>query len=331
MKRVVVTGGAGFIGSHLAEKLARQRYYVIILDDLSTGKMENIRTLIGSRHVSSCGSELIEVNQKNVAFIQGNITDITLLQELFQGVHCVFHHAALARALRSIDDPLITNEVNIKGTLNVLIAARDNGVRKVIYASSSSVYGNTTVLPQVEDMTPNPLSPYALTKLAGEYYCDIFRQIYGLSTICLRYFSVYGSRQDPNSRYAQVCPAFIERLSQNRPPIVFGDGEQSRDFTFIADIVRANILAMESDAEGIYNIGSGRSVTINQLVETLLNLMQIEVKPIYNKPRPGDPRHTLADISKARAFGYEPEWTLSRGLAEVIKDIPNHYEKVDER
>ena len=304
MKKVVVTGGAGFIGSHLAEGLFRQDFHVIILDDLSTGKLENIESLL---------------KRPNVEFICGSITDLPLLQKLFQDVDYVFHQAALARVPRSIKDPLKTNEVNIRGTLNVLMAARETGVKKVIYASSSSVYGGTPTLPQREDMPPNPLSPYALTKLAAEYYCCIFRQIYSLPTICLRYFNVYGPRQDPHSQYATAVPAFMGRVSQNLPPIIYGDGEQSRDFTFVEDVVRANILAAENNAEGVYNIGSGKNVTVNQLAETILSLMGKSLRPIHDKPRLGDPRHTLADIAKAKGLGYEPKWTLEDGLRETNK------------
>ncbi len=304
-KTVAITGGAGFIGSHLTDELATSNS-VIIIDDLSTGKKENIARLI---------------EKDNVTFTQGSILDLSLLQKLFQGVDYVFHLAALARVPRSIEDPLTTNEVNIKGTLSVLLAARDNRVRKVIYASSSSIYGDSPTLPQREDMSPSPRSPYALTKLAGEYYCNIFRQIYGLSTVCLRYFNVYGSRQDPQSQYATVIPAFIGRISQNLPPIIFGDGEQSRDFTFIEDVVQATILAAESNAEGVYNIGSGKSITINRLAEIILNLMQRDLEPVYEKPRPGDPRHTLADISEAKGFGYEPKWALEDGLRRTINEF----------
>jgi len=304
-KTVAITGGAGFIGSNLADELATSNS-VIIIDDLSTGKKENIARLI---------------EKDNVTFTQGSILDLNLLQRLFQGVDYVFHLAALARVPRSIEDPLTTNEVNIKGTLSVLLAARDNRVRKVIYASSSSMYGDSPTLPQREDMSPSPRSPYALTKLAGEYYCNIFRQIYGLSTVCLRYFNVYGSRQDPQSQYATVIPAFIGRISQNLAPIIFGDGEQSRDFTFIEDVVQASILAAESNAAGAYNIGSGKSITINWLAEIILNLMQRDLEPVYEKPRPGDPRHTLADISEAKGFGYEPKWALEDGLRRTIKEF----------
>lgn len=307
MKKAIVTGGAGFIGSHLAEELAERGYKVIILDNLSTGKLENIADLL---------------RKDNVEFVQGSITDLLLLQKLFQGAEYVFHQAALARVPRSIEDPLTTNDVNIKGTLNVLLAAKENGIRKVIYASSSSVYGDTSSLPQTESMPPNPLSPYALTKLAGEHYCDIFSRIYGISTVSLRYFNVYGARQNPRSQYATVIPAFIERICRNLPPIIYGDGEQSRDFTFIEDVVQANVLAAEADsAKGVYNIGSGKSYTINRLAEIITNLLHKDLKPIHNEPRPGDPKHTLADVSKARSFGYEPKWTLEHGLSEVIKEF----------
>ncbi len=306
MTKVVVTGGAGFIGSHLAEELVRRGYYVIILDDLSTGRMENIEQL-----PSKIGIE----------FVKESITNLPLLRQLFQGVQYVFHEAALARVPRSIEDPLSTNEVNIKGTLSVLLAAKENGVSKVVYASSSSVYGEVSTLPQREEMPPNPLSPYALTKLAAEYYCQIFQSIYGLSTVCLRYFNVYGSRQDLQSKYATAVPAFMNRISQNLPPVIYGDGKQSRDLTFIEDVVRANLLAAESDASGVFNIGSGRSTTINELAETILQLMGRRLAPIHEKPRLGDPRRTLADISKARSFGYEPKWTLRDGLAKTIAQI----------
>lgn len=304
MTKVVITGGAGFIGSHLAEELLNQGYYVIILDDLSTGKLENINGLL---------------TKNNAEFTRGSVTDLPLLQKLFQDVEHVFHQAAIATVPGSIEDPLTSNEVNAVGTLKVLLAARDNGVKKVIYASSCSVYGNASTLPQKEDIPPNPLSPYALTKLVGEYYCDIFRQMYGLSTVCLRCFNVYGARQDFNSQYAAVIPSFIERVSQDQPPIIFGDGNQSRDFIFVKDVVRANILAAQNNAEGTYNIGSGKSITINELAQTILKLTDRNLPPVYEKPRPGEVRHSLADITKAKSFGYEPSWTFEEGLIETIE------------
>jgi len=309
VEKVVVTGGAGFIGSHLAEELARRGYYVIILDDLSTGRLKNITDLL---------------RKDNARFVRSSITELSLLRKLFQGVEYVFHHAAIARVPHSIEDPLTTNEVNIRGTLNVLMAARENRVRKVIHASSSAVYGETPSLPQREAMTPNPLSPYALTKSAGENYCEIFRQIYGLSTVSLRYFNVYGPRQDPHSQYATVIPAFIRSISRNLPPIIFGDGEQSRDFIFVEDVVRANILAAKTHAQGPYNIGSGKSITINHLAEVILSLMQKDSQPIREKPRTGDPRHTLAEISKAEGFGYKPEYSLEEGLEATIPFYAHH-------
>ncbi len=302
--KLLVTGGAGFIGSHLAEELVRRGNYVIIVDNLSTGKMENIKELLG---------------KDDTEFVQGSITDLPLLQRLFRDVEYVFHQAALARVPRSIEDPVSTNEANINGTLNVLVAAKENGVRKVIYASSSSVYGDNPTLPQREDLPPSPLSPYALTKLAGEYYCRIFRRIYGLSTVCLRYFNVYGPRQDHGSQYAAVIPLFIKRLSEGKPPIIFGDGKQTRDFTFVKDVVTANIIAAESTASGILNIARGESVTINDLASLIASIMEKNIKSIYQESRPGDIRHSLADISKARAIGYEPRYSLEDGVRETIR------------
>ena len=303
MKKVIITGGAGFIGSHLAEELINQGYYVIILDDLSTGKLENINGLL---------------KKNNAEFIRGSVTDLPLLQQLFRDVEYVFHQAALTAILGSIEEPLTTNEVNIGGTLRVLIVARDNKVSKVIYASSSSVYGDTTTIPQKEDMSPNPLSPYALSKVSGEYYCAIFRQMYGLSTVCLRYFNVYGPRQDSGSQHATVIPAFIRKVSQDLPPIILGDGTKSRDFVFVKDVARANILAVQNNAEGTYNIGSGKSTSINKLAQTIPRVMGKNLPPVYREPRPGEPGHSLADITKAKSFGYEPSWSLEDGLTETI-------------
>ena len=303
MEKVVVTGGAGFIGSHLAEELVSQGYYVIIVDDFSTGRQENIDSLI---------------RQKKSEFIGGSITDLKFLQKVFQDVSYVFHLAALARVPQSVADPLTTNEINVNGTLNVMLAAKENGVKKVIYSSSSAVYGKSLVLPQSEAMPLNPLSSYALTKLVGEYYGSIFNQIYNLATVSLRYFNVFGSRQDPLSPYANVIPVFISRVSQDLPPIIYDDGEQSRDFIYVDDVVRANILAMKKGVEGVYNIGSGTSTTINELVTAILAILQKELEPVYEKPRLGDPKHTLAEISKASQFGYKPEYSLEEGLRAII-------------
>ena len=304
MEKVIVTGGAGFIGLHLAEELARRGYQVTILDDLSTGEMENIKELL---------------KKGSVQFIQDSITNFSLLKELFQGAIYVFHQAALPSVPRSVKDPLAANEVNITGTLNVLLAARDNKVRKVVYASSSSVYGDTPTLPKKEDMVPHPQSPYAVSKLAGEHYCRVFQEVYGLATACLRYFNVYGPRQNPDSQYAAVIPRFIRWASEGSPLIIFGDGEQTRDFTFIADAVEANILAAEGNASGVFNIGRGKSIAINELAQLVIKLTGNNVEPVHREPREGDIRHSLADISKARTLGYEPRYNLEEGLEETRK------------
>lgn len=302
-KRVAITGGAGFIGSNLADELATNNS-VIIIDDLSTGKKENIASLI---------------EKDNVQFVQGSILDLGLLQECFRGVDFVFHLAALPSVPRSLKDPQATNAVNITGTLNVLLAARDNKVKKVIYSSSSSVYGDTHILPKNEDLLPCPESSYAVTKLCAEYYCQVFQKVYRLNTVCLRYFNVYGPRQNPSSEYAAVIPRFISRTLQGKPPIIFGDGEQTRDFTIVGDAVAATILAADSDAIGIFNVGTGNRVTINELAELVLKLTGKDLEPVHQEPRPGDIRHSLADISKAKAFNYNPEHSLESGLKETIK------------
>jgi len=307
-KAVVVTGGAGFIGSHLAEELLKRRCQVIILDDLSTGKLENISHLVNTK-----GS------RNSAEFVRGSITDFALVKNVFRGMDYVFHQAAMPSVPRSIENPRATHEANITGTLNVLLAARDNGVKKVIYASSCAVYGDTPTLPVREDVFPNPQSPYAVTKLAGEYYCRVFHQVYGLPTVCLRYFNIYGPRQDPTSQYAAVIPLFIQKVLDGRPPIIFGDGKQTRDFAFVKDVVEANILAAESDAAGVYNIGKGERVSINRLAKLVIKLVGNSVEPLHEESRAGDIRHSLADISKARQFGYNPKYNLEEGLRETIR------------
>lgn len=306
MKKVVVTGGAGFIGSHLAEELASSDWQVIILDDLSTGKRENIAGVL---------------NRDKLEFVEGSILAFPLLQKIFQGADYVFHQAAIPSVPRSVDNPLASHEVNITGTLNVLIAARDAGIKKVVYASSSSVYGDTPTLPKREDMPPTPQSPYAVTKLAGEYYCRVFEEVYGLATVCLRYFNVYGPGQDPDSQYAAVIPRFIKNASEGKAPIIFGDGEQTRDFTFVKDAVAANILAAESQAGGVFNIGTGRSITLNELANRILNITGSKVEPVHEESRPGDVRHSVADISRAKTFGYEPKYSVEEGLRQTFEEF----------
>ena len=302
-KRVVITGGAGFIGSNLAHGLANGND-VVIIDDLYSGATENIDTLI---------------NQEKVTFVRGSILDLELLEKTLDGADYVFHQAAIPSVPRSVVDPLSTNEVNITGTLNVLIASRDNKVNKVIYASSSSVYGDTPELPKREDMTPNPQSPYAVTKLVGEYYCRVFDRQFMLPTICLRYFNVYGPRQNLNTEYAAVIPSFISRVLRNECPIIYGDGNQTRDFTYIQDVVHANILAAENKSTGVFNVGSGCSVTINELAEAVISNLSSKVSLMHESPRAGDVVHSLSDITLARSFGYEPQFNLEEGLCETIR------------
>ncbi len=303
-KKVVVTGGAGFIGSNLAEELSTSNN-VIVIDDLSTGREKNIAGL---------------VKKENVKFIQGSISELQLLEQAFSGADFVFHQAAIPSVPRSIENPSASNEINVGGTLNVLLAAQKNGVKKVIYASSSSVYGDTPTLPKSEDMCPNPQSPYAVSKLAGEYYCQVFQQVYGLNATCLRYFNVYGPRQDPNSQYAAVIPIFIKRFSQDKSPIIFGDGDQTRDFTFVKDVVRANIKAAESNATGLINIARGEGINLNELARLIANIMGKSIEPIHKEPRPGDVKHSLADISRAGTLmDYKPQYSLEQGLRETIR------------
>ena len=302
-KRVVITGGAGFIGSNLAEELAKDNE-VVLLDDLSTGRPENIENLI---------------KRSNVQFIQGTITDLALLQKTFKEVDFVFHQAAIASVSKSMADPAASNEVNANGTLNVLIAARDNHVKKVVYASSCAVYGDSPVLPKREDMLPEPMSPYAVTKMAGEYYCQVFRQVYGLQAVCLKYFNVYGPRQDPHSDYAAVIPRFIVRSLQGQPLTIFGDGEQTRDFVFIKDVVRANIVVADDKVQGIYNVGSGQNISVNMLADTIKAITGANLEIVHLEPRSGDIRHSLADISKAIAIGFKPKYNLRASLTETIR------------
>lgn len=299
---VVVTGGAGFIGSNLAEELIK-KHEVTVIDNLSTGKIDNLDTIIDK-----------------INFINGSITDLQLLKEAFSNVDTVFHEAAIPSVQRSVDNPLASNEANVDGTLKVLIAAKECNVRKVVYASSSSAYGDTPVLPKREDMTPNPRSPYAVSKLTGEYYCRVFSDVYGLKTACLRYFNVYGPRQDPMSQYAAVIPRFITRILAHESPVIYGDGKQTRDFTFVKDVVKANILAMRGDSEGVFNIACAKRVSLNDLADKIMAITGINVDPIYEMARPGDVRDSLADISSAQAkLGYEPDFNLDSGLEGTIK------------
>jgi UDP-glucose 4-epimerase len=304
MKKTVVTGGAGFIGSHLAEELAQRDYSLTIIDDLSTGKRENLSAIL---------------NKPNVKFIEGSVTDLPLLQKLFKGIDYVFHLAAIASVPRSIEAPQLSHEVNVVGTQNVLIAARDNQAKKVVNASSCAIYGDAPGLPKREDMPVNPLSPYAVTKLAAEEHCQIFQKVYHLPTVSLRFFNVFGPRQNPDSEYAAAIPRFIKIKSQGKAINIYGDGKATRDYIYVKDAVAAFLLAAESDASGIYNIGGGKSTTVNELAELIGRLTGNKTSPVYGPPRAGDILHSRADISKAKAFGYRPKYSLEEGLKEMIR------------
>ncbi len=303
-RNIIVTGGAGFIGSNIARSLAENNH-VTVLDDLSTGNFDNILDLTDSNAIK---------------FIRGTITDLDLLQKTFEDIDYVFHEAAIPSVPRSITDPIISNHANINGTLNVLVAAKDMGVQKVVFASSSSVYGDTPTLPKRENMQSWPLSPYAVSKLAGEYYCNVFTSAYNLQTVCLRYFNVYGPRQDPLGEYAAVIPKFMSNVLDDKPPIIFGDGKQTRDFTFIDDVVNANLLAAGSASTGVFNIAGGKRVLINDLATSIMKIIGKDFDPVYKDMRPGDIMHSFADISKARErFRYDPKFNLMKGLEETVK------------
>jgi UDP-glucose 4-epimerase len=253
-------------------------------------------------------------------FVQGSITDLSLLQKVFPGTDYIFHHAAEVNVPASMKNPIKTHQTNVTGTLKVLQAARDNKAKKVIFASSSAVYGDTLESPKREYMEPNPQSPYAMTKLAAEYYCNTFNKVYNLPTVSLRYFNVYGPRQNPNSQYAAVIPKFIKNISSGISPIIYGDGRQTRDFVHVFDVVSANLLAAESEVTGVFNIGSGIEINLNELANIVNECFpRKHIKPEYKKERPGDIKHSLGDITKARDFGFTPRFSLKDGLSETIK------------
>jgi UDP-glucose 4-epimerase len=299
--RFVVTGGAGFIGSHLVEHLIDD-HEVVVIDNLFSGSLENIDAFLD-----------------RVEFIQGSITDDSVLVRACEGADGIFHQAAIASVPRSINNPLRTHEANATGTLKVLLSARDAGVRKVVFASSSSVYGDTPTLPKIETMRPEPKSPYAISKLTGEHYCRVFSHLYGLQTVALRYFNVFGPRQDPKSEYAAVIPRFITRILHKEPPIIYGDGHQTRDFTYVKDVVQANIQAMKGDAQGVFNIASHQRTDLLTLASIIMDEIGIALVPIHQPPRPGDVRDSFADINAAnQTFHYSPNYTLQSGLRETI-------------
>ena len=301
---VLVTGGAGFIGSHLADRLREDGHRVRVLDNFATGRRDNLAHLAGE-----------------VEIIEGDIRSYERVHNAVRGCELVFHQAALPSVPRSIQDPLTSNESNVTGTLNVLLASRDEGVRRVVQASSSSVYGPTATLPKQEDMAAVPIAPYAVTKLAAEAYGRAFFGVYGLETVALRYFNVFGPRQDPRSEYAAVIPRFATALLTGRQPVVYGDGEQSRDFTYVDNVVAANVLAADAaDVAGqTFNVACGERITLNALLDELRAIIGTDIEAAYEEPRTGDILHSLADISRAReALGYEPAVGIREGLERTV-------------
>lgn len=311
----LVTGGAGFIGSNIVEYLLKYgAKKVRVLDNLSTGFVENMREFIG---------------YNNFEFIEGDIRSLEACQQAVADIDYVLHQAALGSVPRSIDDPITTNSVNISGFLNLLLASKESNVKRFVYAASSSTYGDSPILPKREDVIGKPLSPYAVTKYVNELYADVFSNIYGIQTIGLRYFNVFGPRQRSNGPYAAVIPLFLDAYSKNKAPIIFGDGNQSRDFTFVENVVQANILSLfvanPLAINQIYNIAGGQNITLNSLATLISNLfIGEELKPNYQNPRKGDVRDSLADISKAnRLLGYSPNYSLEKGLEIMYNIIMN--------
>jgi nucleoside-diphosphate-sugar epimerase len=302
--KVLVCGGAGFIGSHLVERLLEEGHEVRVIDSFVTGQRENLAHL------------------PDAELVEGDVQSFERVHNASRDRELIFHEAALPSVPRSIADPLMTNVVNVTGTLNVLLAARDNGVRRVVYASSSSVYGANLALPKIESLQPRPVSPYAVSKLAAEGYCRAFSNVYGLESVVLRYFNVFGPRQNALSHYAAVVPRFVSAALEGRQPTIFGDGEQSRDFTFVENVVEANLLAMSAAgiAGEVFNVAYGAEYTVNELVRTLSRIVGSEIRPIYAGARTGDVERSLADIGHARKLlGYEPSVSFEDGLRVTVE------------
>ncbi|MEE9271522.1 MAG: SDR family oxidoreductase [Candidatus Krumholzibacteria bacterium] len=304
MSTYLVTGGAGFIGSHLAETLVADGHEVRVLDNLSTGKRENMQAF-----------------QTGITYIEGDIRDVDTVERAVDGVEYVLHQAALASVPRSIEDPLSSNQVNVLGTLNLLEAARKHSIKKFVYASSSSVYGDSDSLPKREDMAPNPKSPYAVGKLTAEWYCRVYSELHDLPTVSLRYFNVFGPRQDPDSQYSAVIPLFVTALMRGQRPTIFGDGEQSRDFTYIDNVVEANLLSARSPERGamVFNVACGERLSLNALCTRLRSIIGVDLEPDFGPPRAGDVKHSQASIDAiVSAFGYEARVDFDEGLKKTV-------------
>ena len=305
MERFLVTGGAGFIGSNICRKLISQRCFVRVVDNLLTGKMSNLDGII-----------------EKIEFIEADMGAPEVAQEAMKDIDVVLHQGALPSVPRSIEEPDLTHKHCVDATFTLLVAARDAGIKRFVFAASSSAYGDNPTLPKVETMPANPLSPYAAAKLAGEYYCRVFYTVFGLETISLRYFNIFGPHQDPTSQYAAAIPAFVTAILKDEPPTVYGDGEQSRDFTYIDNVVEANLLAARAkQTRGeVVNIACGKRVTVNTVIELVNKIVGRDIKPVYANPRPGDVKHSLADISLARkVIGYEPVVDFGSGLEKAIQ------------
>ena len=300
----LITGGAGFIGSHIVRELLRRRQKVRVLDNFSTGREENLHDCLD-----------------RIELIRGDVRDQRVVRRAVRGVDYILHQAALASVPRSIDHPVETNQVNVGGTLGLLQAAREAGARRFVLASSSSVYGPSPRLPKRESARPRPISPYAISKFTGEQYCRVFFQLYGLQTVCLRYFNVFGPRQNPASQYAAVIPKFILAFLQGARPVIHGDGRQSRDFSYVSNVVQANILAcrVEQACGRVFNVACGRRYTINDLAARLGRMLDLRGEPVHTASRPGDVRHSLADITRARRLlGYRPRVSFEEGLERTV-------------
>ena len=303
--RYLVTGGAGFIGSNTVDELVRRGHSVVVLDDLSSGKEEN----------------LAEVRSK-ITFMKGSITDLEAVQKAMYQAECVLHLAARTSVPRSVKDPIETNRINVDGTLNVLVAARDNKVKRVVYAASSSAYGETPTLPKTESMQPVPISPYGVAKYVGELYGQTFGRCYGLGNVSLRYFNIFGPRQDPGSPYSGVLSRFAAAVLDDTQPLIYGDGEQTRDFTFVENAVQANLLAFEapSASGNVYNVGTGFAISLNKIVELLRGISGKKIDPKHDPPREGDIRDSLADIRRAKEdLGYQPAVMFEEGLRRTFE------------
>jgi nucleoside-diphosphate-sugar epimerase len=304
MAHYLVTGGAGFIGSHLCEELTRRGETVRVVDSLITGKRANLAHLPG------------------VEFIEGDLADMAVATRVVEGIEYVLHQAAIPSVPRSVEDPITSNRANVDASLNLLVAARDAGVKRVVYAGSSSAYGNSPTMPKVETMPTAPLSPYALQKLVAEQYCQMFTSLYGLQTVTIRYFNVFGPRQDPSSPYSGVISLFIRALCEGRRPTIYGDGEQTRDFTYVANVVDGVLLACHArGASGeVINVATNGRVSLNHLFRTLCGLVGVDVEPVYEGPRAGDVRDSQADITKAhRLLGYTPLVSFDDGLKKTVE------------